>query len=60
MKEKPASKKVTAKPDTVRVNFDLDRNEYIKLKVHAAVTDQSISDVLRTCVAKLELVFDEK
>lgn len=42
------------KNQTVRVNFDLDREEHVKLKIHAAKAGKSIADVLRELVAKLE------
>jgi hypothetical protein len=45
---------LTEKNQTVRVNFDLDREEHIKLKVHAARAGKSIADVLRELVAGLE------
>jgi hypothetical protein len=41
------------KADTVRVNFDLDRAEYRKLKIYAAKTDRSISDILRELVRSI-------
>lgn len=45
---------LTEKNQTVRVNFDLGREEHIKLKVHAARAGKSIADVLRELVAGLE------
>jgi hypothetical protein len=45
---------LTEKNQTVRVNFDLDREEHIKLKVHAARAGKSIADVLRELVAGIE------
>lgn len=42
------------KRETVRVNFDLDREEHIKLKVYAAKAGKRIADVLRELIAKLE------
>ena len=41
------------KPDTVRVNFDLSRDEHTKLKVYAAKAHKPIADVLREFVAGL-------
>ena len=41
------------KQATVRVNFDLDRDEHTKLKIYAARTQQSITDVLRGLVRSL-------
>ena len=52
-KEK-ALEALTGKHPTVRVNFDLDREEHIKLKVHAARAGKSIADVLRELVAGIE------
>jgi hypothetical protein len=52
-KEK-ALEALTQKNQTVRVNFDLDREEHIKLKVHAARIGKSIADVLRELVASIE------
>lgn len=45
---------LTEKNQTVRVNFDLDREEHIKLKVYAAKAGKSIAEVLRELVAGLE------
>ena len=45
---------LTDKNQTVRVNFDLDREEHIRLKVHAAKTGKAIADVLRELVATIE------
>lgn len=45
---------LTEKNQTVRVNFDLGRDEHIKLKVHAAKAGKSVADVLRELVAGLE------
>ena len=42
------------KNQTVRVNFDLDREEHVKLKVHAARAGKSVADVLRELVAGLD------
>jgi hypothetical protein len=39
--------------ETVRVNFDLDRAEHIKLKIYAAKAGKRIADVLRECIANL-------
>jgi hypothetical protein len=44
----------TAQVETVRVNFDLDRAEHMKLKIYAAKRGKSISDVLREFVERLE------
>jgi hypothetical protein len=58
---RPSEKKKTAtlaaladKRDTVRVNFDLDRDEHIKLKVFAAKAGKRIADVLREFVATIK------
>ncbi len=45
---------LTEKNQTVRVNFELDREEHIRLKVHAARAGKSIAVVLRDLVATLE------
>ena len=39
--------------DEVRVNFNLSREEHIKLKVHAAKSGKTISEVLREYVGTL-------
>lgn len=44
---------LAGKNQTVRVNFDLDREEHVKLKVYAAMAGKSIADVLRELVAGL-------
>jgi hypothetical protein len=44
---------LTEKRETVRVNFDLARDEHIKLKVYAAKAGKRIADVLREFVASL-------
>ncbi len=55
-----ASRKATTLADmsdkaaTVRVNFDLDRAEHMKLKIHAARTGRTIVNILRELVAGLE------
>lgn len=38
---------------TVRVNFDLDRDQHIKLKVYATKQGKSVKEVLTDFVAKL-------
>lgn len=35
----------------VRVNFDLDRDEHIRLKVYAAQNGKTVADILRDLVA---------
>ena len=42
------------KRETVRVNFDLDREEHIKLKIYAAKAGKRVADVLRELIATLE------
>jgi hypothetical protein len=37
---------------TVRVNFDLSEDEHIRLKMYAAQTRQSVSDILRDLIEK--------
>jgi len=44
---------LTDKRETVRVNFDLARDEHIKLKIYAAKAGKRIADVLREFVASL-------
>lgn len=39
------------KTETVRINFDLDRESHKKLKILAAQQERSVSDVLREVVA---------
>jgi hypothetical protein len=58
---RPSEKKKAAtlsaladKSDTVRVNFDLDRAEHIKLKVYAAKAGKPIAEVLRELIAELD------
>jgi hypothetical protein len=58
---RPSEKKKTAtlaaladKRETVRVNFDLARDEHIKLKIYAAKAGKRIADILREFVATLE------
>ena len=41
------------KAPTVRVNFDLDREQHIKLKLYATRNGKSIKDVLSEYVAQL-------
>ena len=41
------------KAATVRVNFDLDRDQHIKLKLYATRHGKSIKDVLSEYVAQL-------
>jgi hypothetical protein len=45
---------LTDKNQTVRVNFELDREEHIRLKIHAARAGKTIADVLRELVATIE------
>jgi hypothetical protein len=45
---------LTEQNQTVRVNFDLDREEHVKLKVHAAKAGKTVADVLRELVADIE------
>lgn len=42
------------KSDMVRVNFDLDRAEHVKLKIYAAKNERSITDIFREFVASIE------
>ncbi|WP_017174034.1 plasmid partition protein ParG [Xanthomonas phaseoli] len=41
------------KGPTVRVNFDLDRDQHIKLKVYATKQGKSVKEVLTDFVAQL-------
>jgi hypothetical protein len=57
---RPSEKKKAAtlaaladKSETVRVNFDLARDEHIKLKVYAAKAGKPVADVLREFIATL-------
>jgi hypothetical protein len=52
-KEAPSINVFVDEKKMVRVNFDVTREEHIKLKVHAAKSGRSISDVLREFVAQL-------
>jgi hypothetical protein len=58
---RPSEKKKAAtlaaladKRETVRVNFDLARDEHTKLKIYAAKAGKPIADVLRELIASLE------
>jgi ParG len=58
---RPSEKKKAAtlstladKSDTVRVNFDLDREEHIKLKIYAAKAGKRVAEVLRELIAGLD------
>lgn len=42
------------KAPTVRVNFDLDREQHTKLKVYAAKQGKTVKDVLSDYVAQLQ------
>ena len=46
------------KADTVRVNFDLDREEHMKLKIHAAKNRCSITDILRKFIHSIDAKSD--
>lgn len=57
---RPSEKKKAAtlaaladKSETVRVNFDLARDEHIKLKIYAARAGKPIADILRELIANL-------
>lgn len=50
----PTLSDLAEKTDTVRVNFELDRIEHTKLKIHAARTGRSVSDILREMVASID------
>ena len=58
---RPSDKKKAAtlaaladKRETVRVNFDLARDEHMKLKIYAAKAGKPIADVLRELIATIE------
>lgn len=42
-----------SKSATVRVNFDLERDQHVQLKVYAARAGKSIADILRDLVSRL-------
>lgn len=50
----PTLSDLADKAATVRVNFDLDRAEHTKLKIYAAKTGRSITDILRELVRSLD------
>jgi hypothetical protein len=52
-KDAPSINVFAEKEKMVRVNFEVTREEHTKLKVHAAKSGRSISDVLREFVAQL-------
>jgi hypothetical protein len=52
-KEK-ALEALTEKKEMVRVNFELERQEHIKLKIYAARTGKTITEILREYVATIE------
>ena len=45
---------LTDQTETVRVNFDLDRSEHTRLKMHAVRTGCSVAEVLRELVASID------
>jgi hypothetical protein len=50
----PTLSDLADKQATVRVNFDLDRAEHTKLKIYAAKTGRSITDILRELVRSID------
>ncbi len=50
----PTLSDLADKAATVRVNFDLDRAEHTNLKIYAAKTGRSITDILRELVRSLD------
>jgi len=52
-KASPTLSDLADKRATVRVNFDLDRTEHMRLKIYAAKTGRSITDILRELVRSL-------
>ena len=53
-KDGPTLSDLADKQATIRVNFDLDRTEHRKLKIYAATTGRSITDILRELVRSLD------
>lgn len=45
---------MTDKPSTVRVNFDLGREDHIKLKIYAAQQGKTVRQVLSEFIQSLE------
>jgi hypothetical protein len=57
-RQDPGSKKQFSEADddgVIRVNFDLNRSDHVKLKVYAAKSGCSMADLLRAFVASLKL-----
>jgi hypothetical protein len=52
-KTRDAASSQGSKSATVRVNFDLERDQHVQLKVYAARAGKSIADVLRDLVSRL-------
>jgi ParG len=53
-KSVPTLSDLADKSDTVRVNFDLDRADHMKLKIYAAKSGRSITDILRELVSSID------
>ena len=53
-KARPTLSDLADKGSTVRVNFDLSREEHIKLKVYAAKSGRRVADILREAISKIE------
>lgn len=53
-KSGPTLSDLADKSQTVRVNFDLAREEHIKLKIHAAKNGCSITDILRKLIHSID------
>jgi hypothetical protein len=53
-KAAPTLSDLADKAATVRVNFDLERDEHRKLKIYAAKTGRSIADILRELVRSID------
>lgn len=47
-----AMKAVASDKVMVRVNFDLEESEYLKLKVHAANSRRTIAEIMRDLIGK--------
>jgi len=50
----PTLSDLADKPETVRVNFDLDRETHKRLKLYSVETGRSITEILRELVGSIE------
>lgn len=53
-KASPTLSDLADKSDAVRVNFMLPRDEHTKLKVYAAKTGRSITDIMRGFISSID------